>query len=99
MIRYTTPTYSLRVVGCDLTDMTVYVTFEQRGVSLTIDNPTIELVEGDTLVTCSMTQEQSAEFSSGVMEVQINWIDALGNRCATVAKQIPVVAQLLREVI
>lgn len=98
MIRYTTPTYELVVEGIDITAETVYVTFRQHGTLVTIEGPSMELDEGDTVITCSLTQQQSASFRDGTMEVQVNWIDAHGDRGATLVKQVPVEVQLLEEV-
>ena len=97
MIRWTTPTYELVVEGVDLTAYQVYVTFSQHGNVVTIDNPTVSHYDGTTTITCSLTQQQSAGFRSGTMDVQVNWADSSHNRCATLVKQVPVDAQLLQE--
>lgn len=98
MIRYTTPSYELTIEGVDLTGFDVYVTFSQNGQTLTIEDPPITVEDETTTITCELTQEQSASFKQGRMEVQVNWVDAVGKRSATVIKQVPVLAQLLQEV-
>lgn len=97
MIRYTTPTYELTIDDVDLTGMQVYVTFSQHGNVVTIDDPVITVDDGTTTITCSLTQAESAAFRAGTMEVQVNWLDASHNRCATLVKQVPVEVQLLQE--
>ena len=98
MIRYTTPVYTLTVIGLDITAETVYVTFRQNGTVVTITSPAMVLDHGNTVITCSLTQQQSAKFRAGQMEVQVNWTDASGDRGATYAKQVPVDVQRLDEV-
>lgn len=97
MIRYTTPTYTLGVNGIDLTDKKVYVTFAQGSRIVTIEDPECSYENGKTRITCTMTQQDSAKFKVGEMDVQVNWLDN-GRRNATVVKQIPVLLQLLQEV-
>ena len=97
MIRWTTPTYELTIDDVDLTGMEVYVTFSQHGNVVTIENPSFVVDEGSTTITCSLSQTESAAFRAGEMDVQVNWVDAAHNRCATLVKQVPVDAQLLQE--
>lgn len=97
MIRYTTPTYTLRVAGIDLTGKKVYVTFAQGSRIVTIEDPECAYENGKTRITCTMTQQDSAKFKVGEMDVQVNWLEN-GGRNATVVKQVPVLLQLLQEV-
>lgn len=97
MIRYTTPTYELTIEGVDLTGMQVFVTFSQHGDVVTVENPTMAVDQGDTTITCTMTQAETAKFRTGEMDVQVNWVDASHNRCATLVKRVPVDVQLLQE--
>ena len=97
MIRWTTPTYELTIEGVDLTGFDVYVTFSQHGDVVTVENPTMAVDKGNTTITCSLSQTESAAFRAGEMDVQVNWVDASHNRCATLVKQVPVDAQLLQE--
>lgn len=98
MIRYTTPTYLFSIAGVDLTGMEVFVTFSQNGRTLTVEDPIIEVDESGTVISCELTQEQSAAFHQGDVRVQINWVDPVGKRDATIVKTIPVLSQLLQEV-
>ena len=97
MIRWTTPTYELVIAGVDLTGFDVYVTFSQHDNTITVENPSFTVEDGNSTITCSLTQQQTAGFRAGMMDVQVNWADASHNRCATIVKQIPVDVQLLQE--
>lgn len=97
MIRYTTPTYELVIDGVDLTGFDVFVTFSQHGDTVTLENPSFTVEDGNTTIMCSLTQKQTAGFRAGMMDVQVNWADASHNRCATIVKQVPVDVQLLQE--
>lgn len=99
MRRYTTPSVMLTVKGADLTSYDVYVTITQDGNSVTIENPPAQLVGCNTVLTVELTQEESAQFSAGMAEVQINWVDVAGHRDATNIKHVSIGTNLLSEVI
>ena len=97
MRRYTTPLERLTVKRVDLTDYDVYVTYRQGRVALTISDPEVSLDGGDTIIQTRLTQRQTAGFRGGTVRVQVNWVDSLGNRDATVIKDVDVSEQLLEE--
>lgn len=106
MINYTTPTISLTVEGVDLSGMDVYVSLEQGQKELTktggslIIEPIIGTGTTDTSIVFALTQEESASFDFGKsVSVQVNFINASGVRDATEIKAVPVMRNLLDEVI
>ena len=106
MINYTTPTITLIVEGVDLTGKDIYATFEQGCQKLTKKGSDIEITtevvqeRTDTVLTMTLTQEESAAFDfNRNASVQVNWISAGGVRGATEIKGIGVMRNLLDEVI
>lgn len=81
MIRYTTPTKTMRVKGIDLTGYDVAVSIRQRiGVTMNAhvvdiegDQVALSLDGSDTLVTFTLTQEQSGGFVRGYVDLQVNY--------------------------
>lgn len=98
MIPYTTPTITL-MVDADLTGMAVYVTLEQGETAITIDDATVTVDGGCSTIEVTLSQTETAAFSRGSCNVQVNWMDATGNRTATVVRSIPVGVQLLDSVL
>lgn len=102
MINYTTPTISLTVEGVDLTGQDVYVSLAQGAVELTKTGAdlTITHEEDDTKIIFQLSQDESAVFKfNSSVSVQVNWISIAGVRSATEIKSIPVMKNLLDEVI
>lgn len=99
MRRYTTPSIMLTLKGVDITTYDVYVTITQGGNSITVENPPAQLVGCNTVLTVTLTQEQSAQFHAGMVDVQVNWVDIAGRRSATKIKRVGIDANLLDEVI
>jgi len=100
MRRYTTPTVTLTVKGVDLTGMDVLVTFTQACRELTVDNPSMTLTTGgDTVIEVPLSQVQTGGFVDGSIEVQVNWLDAVGHRDATTVGTIEVERNLLARVV
>ena len=106
MIRYTTPILPLEVEGIDLTQrQDVYATLLQEDTAkLTKSGSdlTIEYNSEANLSTVSfvLTQEESAGFDlDGPVLVQVNFINELNLRDATTIARIPVMRNLLDEVI
>lgn len=102
MIRYTTPSISLKLKDVDLTGNNVYVTLEQMNLKLTKTglDLVIEQDEEDTDISFSLTQEESAMFNfDKACSVQVNYINSVGVRGASEIKGIPVMRNLLDEVI
>lgn len=106
MRQYTTPSYTLTINGVDLTGCDVYVTFRQGVKTVTIDDPTVthhaatETEPEKTVIGVSLTQEQTAAFNSRQdADVQVNWIDVHEKRNATNIKAVPVLPNLLPEIL
>ena len=102
MINYTTPSISLTVEGVDLSDQDVYVSLEQGTHELTKSGSDliVDADENDTIITFTLTQEESASFNFGKsVSIQVNWISQDGVRDATEIKTIGVMRNLLDEVI
>lgn len=82
-------------------DSTVINTLSQaeyKTESLTV-TPTGKAVSGnDTIITCSLSQEQTARFKPGRVRVQVNWMTSGGVRKATDIVLIPSFDNLLDEV-
>lgn len=98
MIPYTTPTITL-TVDADLTGMDVYVTLEQGQNRLTIEDAAVTVEGGVTTIEVTLTQAQTAAFSRGSCDVQVNWMDIRGMRNATIVRSIPIGTQLLDSVL
>ena len=99
MRRFTTPTLTITVEGVDLTAQEVMVTFQQRSRTLTVEQPAMALVDGDTVISVPLTQFQTGGFAEGSAEVQVNWLDGFGHRDATTVGAIQVERNLLAEVV
>ena len=110
MVRYTTPVLPL-IVAADLTGCEVYASLQQtvngvkKEITKEISNFTVS--EGKTTVNVTLTQQETAQFvvtkiraaETDRVLVQVNWIDAGGNRNATEIKAINLGENLLDEVI
>lgn len=109
MIRYTTPILPLEVEGIDLTNNEdVYVTLvqklEQKSVELTKSGSDLTVqynAETDiSTITFSLTQEETAAFDVNKrVDTQVNFINNAGVRDATDIATIPVMRNLLDNVI
>lgn len=100
MIRATTPTCILTLPDTsevDLTEMTeVYFTLVQ-GKNNKIDK-IVDPTDSKT-VEVTLSQEDTLNLKDGIAEIQLNWIDASGNRGATYVSTIRIDKQLLNEVL
>ena len=99
MIPYTTPTLELVIDGVDLTEATAIVTLVQGAAELTITDPPATYDGKATTLAVTLTQQQSALFSRGSADVQVNWVDDGGRRMATDVRSINVGTQLHDEVV
>ena len=104
MIQYTTPTLTLRIknvalAGSDDVWLTLQPHDKQqlKGNPLTIDDPTVEVVGDDTLVSKKLTQAQTAALPVGTVWAQVNWLSTDGTRGATKRANFGVEANLLSE--
>jgi len=81
MHRYTTPTKTIRVEGVDLTPYDMTLSLRQligqssnaHEVDIGLSDLTVETDGDDTLVTVTLTQEQTGGFVAGTVEAQINY--------------------------
>lgn len=102
MIKYTTPAVTLIVENTDITSNDIYVSLEQGTTELTKtgDALAIEVTEEGTQIGFVLTQEESALFDPNRnVSIQVNWISSNGVRAATDIRTIPVMKNLLDEVI
>lgn len=104
--RGTTPIYTLNVKGKSFRKCKAFVTFEQNGSVITkkgddidIENKVDENGEPLTVISVSLSQSDTLAFDAGVVRVQVNWIDHLGNRGETDIESIQFEPTLLEEVI
>lgn len=97
MIKYTTPTITLRIKGKDITGADVYVSIEQGATKLTKKNDFNVTSDGtNTTIELVLTQQESALFNySHGVEIQVNWIDDEEVRGATTIKRVAVMRNLL----
>lgn len=100
MITWTTPTLMLTLKGVQLGEnIQAVVTVMQGGKSLTFENPTMQTVGCNTVLTVDMTQEQTGELSPGLVKIQVNWVDGFGHRNATKIKTEQFGDNLVKEVL
>lgn len=105
MIQYTTPTITVTIAGVALADTDeVWLTLQPQskgnltGEALTVEDPTVRVEGTDTIVSVTLTQEQSAMLPKGSCYVQVNWLSSDGTRCATTRGNVMVQENLLPEV-
>ena len=96
---YTTPSYTLRIPGIDISSKTIKVTFRQGDTVVTKTDATATYSSGETVISVSLTQAESGKFKDrpGIY-CQVNWLDG-GQRFATSITEIPPLTNLLSEVI
>ena len=98
--QYTTPTFVLSFTEPDL-DLTmaynVYVTFRSKTCSLTKSNEglTVEAKK----ISVYLTQQETAKFQPGEIEIQANWTTIEGGRFASNVAKYSIDKQLLTVVI
>ena len=66
-------------------------------IELTVRPKTNVFLGGNTVLTASLTQEQTALFESGSIKVQVNWVTSDGTRYATDIVKIPSFDNLYEE--
>ena len=91
---YTTPTHDIVVEGKDLTGCDVWVSYQQgtRERDVKVEP---EFDGTDTVLHVPWTQQQTAYFSPGCVEVQVNWVYPQGERWASKTAIIDVEKNLL----
>ena len=98
--RYTTPTFTLTFSeqALDLTQaVDVFVTFKQADKILTVTGE--DLTVQAKSIGVSFTQEDSAQFYVGDVEIQANWVMGDGQRAASEVVLYQFTDQLLQRVI
>lgn len=98
--QWTTPTFTLEFSeeSLDLTQAeNVYVTFTSGGYSLTKTGDA--LVISEKKIEVYLSQEECGGFAVGSVEIQANWTDAAGDRCASYVENVDITKQLLKRVI
>ena len=97
--RYTTPVFTLTFKEKDF-DLTqaenVFVTFRQACKLMTVTGE--DLTVGEKTIAVSFTQEETAQFCEGDVEIQANWLIA-GNRAASEKVTYQFTDNLLKQVI
>ena len=80
MVRYTTPTFTLTVSSSvDLTAASnVYATFA-AGSNVLLTKTGVDLDVSEHQVDVFLTQEESALFRPGVIQIQLNWTYQVGS--------------------
>ena len=98
MRRGTTPTITL-TVDADISDWTIYATFQSGANEITLDNErlTVSYTQDKTTVLCTLTQEETLKLN-GVCEVQIRAIKG-GTAIATDIQTVDVGRIILEGVI
>ena len=98
--RYTTPVFTLTFSeqALDLTQATdVFVTFKQADLLMTITGE--DLTVTAKTISVSFTQEDTAQFFDGDVEIQANWVMDDGSRAASEVVLYQFTKQLFQEVI
>ena len=101
MIKYTTPTLTLRIKNYIFPEnCKIFVTFDQGSEQITKENPVIRVEDDTTLIDVTLSQEETKIFKVRLpVSVQVNWITETGIRNATTIVQTKVIGNLLDEVI
>ena len=98
--QWTTPTFSLKFTeqALDLTQAeNVYVTFKKGGYILTKSGEALTVSEKQ--IDVYLSQEECGGFAVGAVEIQANWTDRAGNRCASEVATTEISEQLLKKVV
>lgn len=106
MIRGTTPTLPIRIIGTDIHLARVYLTFEDKrtGTQMTLKTPddfTVSFDDetGNTVGDVTLTQEQTMSLQAGSCRVQVRWVFPDGSAGATKQRPITVEDVILKDVI
>lgn len=98
----TTPYLQLAINGCDLSDAAViYLTISQGNLMLNLtDNRVVATcMNGNTVITAHLTQEETLQFRKGNAAVQVRWRNNDNEAYETDMININFMAALYREVI
>lgn len=100
MIRGTTPTFTLTISdnNVDLTQaLNVYATFKQMGVELTKTGEDLDISARE--VDVYLSQAETLKFSSGTLQIQLNWTYSGGQRACSTIVSITVENNLIGSVL
>lgn len=98
MTRGTTPTFIITVKDIEtLQNNSVYVTFKQNDVCLTLKDKDITIEENR--ISAYLTQEQTLQFRHGLAKMQVRGIDMNGTAWASNIVNVPVNQVLCGEVL
>ena len=98
--QFTTPTFTLTFEEefLDLTEATnVYVTFKSKAYSVTKTGS--DLTIGEKQIDVYLSQNETARFTVGDVEIQANWTTPNNHRAASEVVVYPISKQLLQKVI
>lgn len=98
--RFTTPVFTLTFSEptLDLTQATgVYVTFKQATLLMTKTGDELDVEQKSIAV--YMSQEETAKFCDGDVDIQANWVTGDGNRAASEIVTYQFTRQLLAKVL
>lgn len=101
MYQGTTPALVLRVKDKDLTEATIFASIRTgtNVVTKTGDDLTVTTDDGDTLVTMTLTQNETLKLNTGDALIQIRYIDENGLAWATTKAKVTVKDVIYKEVI
>ena len=98
MTRGTTPTFIITVKDLDtLQNNSVYVTFKQSDVCLTLKDKDITIEENR--ISLYLTQEQTLQFRHGLAKLQVRGVDINGTAWASNIVNVPINPVLCGEVL
>lgn len=97
MIKWTTPTLTLKVKGEDLSSADVWVTVKQGDYAITAYT-SAEYDGADSNISVTFSQEETGNLVRGTADVQVNFKFG-DSRGATQVKQIQVYPNLINEVL
>ena len=100
MIRGTTPTFKLTLTdtSVDLTQaQNVYASFSQANVKIVKTGEDLDVMPQE--VDVYLTQEESLRFTTGTLNIQLNWTYAGGQRACTNIINVDVGTNLIGKVL
>lgn len=84
MIRGTTPTITLKIPSRDLRECDIVVTIQNARKTIHKNNEEMDIeYNNGTLLSITLSQEETLSFAEGKASVQVNWLYPTGNREAT----------------
>ena len=101
MYQGTTPALVLRVKDKDLTEATVFASIRTgtNVVTKTGEDLTVTTDDGDSLIVCTLTQNETLKLNTGDALVQVRYITSDGNAYATTKAKLNVNDVIYKNVI